>query len=180
MSDFDTIVYVFTGTSLLSLNLVKGDDDSDGEDGESRVTFFATSGVDYKIAVHGFDEGLGERHRGQLDGKAAGLPHAPLHVLGALAKMRVTAVDLAPGIDDPEDGLAGVVDVVEAHLLGARPVSECTHVLHAIPAVASQICRLFFAHDSMRSFTVWLTKIRASSLAALAACGSSLAGWREP
>ena len=37
--------------------------------------------------VVGLTNGLGQRHRRQLDREAAGLQHAALHVLGARAQM---------------------------------------------------------------------------------------------
>ena len=46
---------------------------------------------------------------GISSGKAARLPDAALHLLGALAEMRVARVDVAPRVDDRDDRLAGVV-----------------------------------------------------------------------
>ncbi len=68
----------------------------------------------------GLHERLGQRHRRQLDRKAAGLQHAALDVLGARAQMRVAGVDLAPGIDDADDRLAGPVLGVVAELACSR------------------------------------------------------------
>src|SRR6266403_1604706 len=55
-SDFDTILAVYTGTSLSSLSLVKSNDDIvSGQIIPSTVTFAATQGTIYRIAVNGFD-----------------------------------------------------------------------------------------------------------------------------
>ena len=73
-----------------------------------------------EVAVeHGrrFDERLGQRHRRQLDGKAAGLPDAAFHVFGARAQMPVAGVDVAPGVEDADHRLAGPVGAVVAELL---------------------------------------------------------------
>ena len=52
-------------------------------------------------------EHLGQRDRRHLEREAAGLQHAALHLLGALPEMRVAGVDVAPGVDDRDDRLAG-------------------------------------------------------------------------
>lgn len=53
-SDFDTLLAVYTGSSLAALNLVAADDDS-GEGSRSRLTFLAAAGTMYQIAVDGRD-----------------------------------------------------------------------------------------------------------------------------
>ena len=70
-------------------------------------------------------ERLGERDRRHLDREAAGLPDAALHLLGALAEVRVARVDVAPRVDDRDHRLAEVVAARVAHLRGARAVAEC-------------------------------------------------------
>ncbi len=62
----------------------------------------------------GLDERLRQRHRRQLDRKAAGLQHAALHVLGARAQVRVAEIDVAPGVDDADDRLAGPIGGVDS------------------------------------------------------------------
>jgi len=54
-SVFDTVLRVYTGTSLLDLALVASNDDS-GDFGTSRVTFVAVAAVTYYIQVDGFDD----------------------------------------------------------------------------------------------------------------------------
>ncbi len=57
-SGFDTILGVYQGTSIGALTLVAADDDSAGDD-QSIVTFEAVQGVEYQIAVDGFNDGTG-------------------------------------------------------------------------------------------------------------------------
>ena len=99
-----------------------------------------------EVAVqHGrrFDERLGQRHRRQLDGKAAGLPDAALHVFGAGAQMAVAGIDLAPGVEDADHRLAGPILAVVAELLEPRAMAEGAQVVAAEPAVAAQLFRRF-------------------------------------
>ena len=51
-SDFDTTLAVYTGTTLAGLTLIDGNDDA--EDATSAVTFQATTGTVYAIAVDGY------------------------------------------------------------------------------------------------------------------------------
>ena len=103
-----------------------------------------------EIAVeHGrrLDEGLGQRHRRQLDREAAGLQHAALDVLGARAQMRVAGVDLAPGIDDADHRPAGPVVGVVAELAQARAMAERAQIADAEPAMAAQIFGTLAVHE---------------------------------
>lgn len=58
-SSFDTLLAVYTGTSVSSLTPIAFDDDS-GVGNNSRVAFPATAGVTYHIAVDGFTADTGE------------------------------------------------------------------------------------------------------------------------
>ena len=58
-SDFDTILGVYTGTSVSSLMEVKSDDDSGGNR-QSKLTFDAVSGTTYRIAVYGYSGDFGD------------------------------------------------------------------------------------------------------------------------
>ncbi len=55
-SDFDTVLAVYTGTAVSALHLIASNDDANDPDctTQSRVTFTATAGVSYSIAVDGF------------------------------------------------------------------------------------------------------------------------------
>lgn len=58
-SSFDTILAVYTGDALANLVPVVSDDDRDGF-GNSRVAFNATQGVEYHVALDGYDGASGE------------------------------------------------------------------------------------------------------------------------
>ncbi|MCC6791904.1 MAG: M6 family metalloprotease domain-containing protein [Thermomicrobiales bacterium] len=59
-SDFDTTLAAYTGTSLNGLSEVASDDDIvDGEQRQSRISFPATAGATYQIAVDGYNNGEG-------------------------------------------------------------------------------------------------------------------------
>ena len=95
-----------------------------------------------KIAIeHGrrLDEGLGKRHRRQLDRKPAGLIDAAFDVLGAIAQMPMAGVDLAPGIDDADHRLADPIGAVVAELAQPRAMAERAQIVLAEPAVAAQL-----------------------------------------
>src|SRR5207253_1577423 len=63
-SSFDTLLGVFTGSSLSSLSSVGQSDDTTGSDKTSVVAFQATAGTTYQIAVDGY--------RGPSSGQAQG------------------------------------------------------------------------------------------------------------
>ena len=55
-SSFDTLLGVFTGTSVSKLSLLAGNDDSAGN-GAGRVAFNVTAGTAYQIVVDGYNPG---------------------------------------------------------------------------------------------------------------------------
>lgn len=55
-SSYDTVMGVYTGTSVNGLSFIASDDDSGGS-ATSRVSFTATSGVTYRIAVDSYGTG---------------------------------------------------------------------------------------------------------------------------
>jgi hypothetical protein len=57
-SNFDTLLGVYTGTSVAGLTLVAQNDDANGAQ-TSAVTFNAVAGVTYQIAVDGYDGAVG-------------------------------------------------------------------------------------------------------------------------
>ena len=58
-SDFDTLLGVYTGSSVSSLTVVASDDDIGGGIYQSLVQFVASAGTTYKIAVDGYDGEFG-------------------------------------------------------------------------------------------------------------------------
>src|SRR5205085_956184 len=57
-SNFDTTLGVYTGSAVTGLTTVASDNDSGGND-TSRLTFTATAGTTYRIAVDGFGGATG-------------------------------------------------------------------------------------------------------------------------
>lgn len=83
-SSFDTVLAVYTGSSVGALSSVTSNDDAGGATLRSEVTFIGTAGTQYQIAVAGYDNatgnirlnitgglwrwsGSGERRSGQSD-----------------------------------------------------------------------------------------------------------------
>ena len=99
-------------------------------------------------------EHFGQRDRRHLQREAARLQHAALDLLGALPEMRVTGVDVAPGVDDGDDRLAEIVAARIAHLRGARMMPELAQVARAEPAVRAQLLG-FFA----RAHAAWVAAL---------------------
>ena len=56
-----------------------------------------------------------------------------------VAEMLVARVHLAPGIEDGDDRLAGIILGGEAHLLGARAMAERAQIGGAVPARTAQL-----------------------------------------
>ncbi len=74
-SEFDTLLAVYTGTSVSSLTEVASNDD-DGEDGTSAVEFDAVAGTTYYIVVDGYDGEMGYYEVG-IDQVLDATPTAP-------------------------------------------------------------------------------------------------------
>jgi hypothetical protein len=58
-SSFDTVLAVYTGTTLTALNLVAADDDG-GANATSKLSFTARAGTVYQIAADGYDRATGQ------------------------------------------------------------------------------------------------------------------------
>lgn len=58
-SAFDTLLGVYTGNTVASLNLIASNDDAPTGGLQSRVTFNASAGVTYKIAIDGYSGASG-------------------------------------------------------------------------------------------------------------------------
>src|SRR5205814_248304 len=69
-----------------------------------------------------------------------------LDVLDPLAEMRVAGIDVAPGIDDANDRLAGPVDGIVAELAQPGAVAEGAQIGDAEPAVAAQSLGILIGH----------------------------------
>jgi hypothetical protein len=107
-----------------------------------------------KIAVEhrrGLHERLAQRHGRHLQGKAAGLVDAALHVFDAGFEMVVAGIGVAERVDDRDDRFARIVFGRKAHLLCARAMPEGTHILRAVPAMRTQFFRLFLVDGHLVS-----------------------------
>jgi hypothetical protein len=80
------------------------------------------------------------------------LPHPPLDFFGAEAKVCVTRVEIAPRVEDGDDGLPDILLVGEAHLLGAGAVPERPQIVDAKPSVRSE----GFGRAAMRHLSSYL------------------------
>ena len=83
-SNFDTVLAVYTGTTLNSLTQIASNDDTIGPDGPSKVSFAATGGTQYWLAVDGYGNNRGNiTLNWALDGvvppAAPGIPAAPTY-----------------------------------------------------------------------------------------------------
>ncbi len=58
-SDFDTLLAVYTGADITALTKVASNDDFNGCGTDSHVSFPATAGTEYRIAVDGFSRAMG-------------------------------------------------------------------------------------------------------------------------
>ena len=99
-----------------------------------------------EVAIeHGrrFDHRLGERHRRQLDRKAAGLQTPRFTSSARVAQMAVAGVDVAPGVDDADHRLADPVGAVVAELPQPRAMAERAQIVLAEPAIAAQFLGRF-------------------------------------
>ncbi len=102
-----------------------------------------------EIAVHhggGFLKCFAERERGHLDWKTASLPDAALDIFGSFTQMAVAGIDVAPGVDNRDDGLSSVVGLDAAHRSSAGTVAERAQVIGAIPAVTAERVGIFSRH----------------------------------
>jgi hypothetical protein len=95
---FDTMLGVYTGTSVDALTLVGDDDESCGS-GTSSVTVPVTAGVDYSIEVDGWDQFIGDPLQGPVSVHWSLVPDAPsvtgFTPLAAPQRMTITVLGSA-------------------------------------------------------------------------------------
>ena len=87
----------------------------------------------------GFGEHLADGHDGDFHGVAAGLEDAAFDRVGGEAEVHVTGVQVAPGVEDADDGFADVVFGAPAGLFGAGAVAEGAEFVAAVPAVGAEL-----------------------------------------
>jgi DNA-binding FadR family transcriptional regulator len=87
----------------------------------------------------GAQQGLAERHHGELEREAAGLVDTDLHLLRERAEVRVAGREFAEGVADADDRAA--VELVVRHALALHPASvdEAVAVVSSEPLLAAQL-----------------------------------------
>ena len=137
-SDFDTVLAVYTGSSVSSLSLVAANDDSSFPDAlTSRVSFEAQAGTTYFIAVDGF---LNETGHIMLDLPAA----APSNTAPAIAdQIFLVSESAATGTvvgsvaaTDPDPGQALSYSIVQGNESGAFSINSSTGQITVANAAA--------------------------------------------
>ena len=109
-SDFDTTLAVYTGSSLGDLSLIAANDDYSGT--KSRVTFTATAGTTYLIAVDGYST-----QQGQIQ-----LNRTP-SVSSTLLQTWMLQNGLPSSSDPLSDSDSDGFSLVEEFLLGGTPTT---------------------------------------------------------
>ncbi len=71
-SSFDTVLAIYTGSSVDALSSVTSNDDAGGGTLRSEVTFIGTAGTQYQIAVAGYDNATGNIRLNITGGSGAG------------------------------------------------------------------------------------------------------------
>ena len=87
-----------------------------------------------------------ERDNRHFDREPTRLPDTSLYLLGAQTQVRMTGIEVAPGVEDADHRLADVFLVGEAHLLGAGTVAERPQIVDAEPAMRSEGLRRASGH----------------------------------
>lgn len=117
-SDFDTLIAVYTGSSLGALTAVACNDDASGTL-QSRVTFTATGGTKYSIQIGGY--------QGAVGGLALTLAAAG----GSLPAAGTIQSPLAPGPGQRSSAVAGEYSISVA---GGAPFTTTVNVTLALSA----------------------------------------------
>lgn len=105
-SNFDTTLAVYTGTVVSNLSVIAADDDS-GEGARSRLSFEATAGTLYRIAVDGYDGAFG---RVSLNVELEAIPTPPVNdnhenaiiLGGTIAETHGTNTGAGKQVEEPD------------------------------------------------------------------------------
>jgi hypothetical protein len=103
-SDFDTVLAVYTGSSLNALTLIANNDDAVPNSVlTSKVTFNATQGIIYRITVNGFDNGgsLGDTGNIKLNWTESNCTQPPTILTEEGATGKAAAVDSVTFVRGP-------------------------------------------------------------------------------
>ncbi len=91
--------------------------------------------IEHRARLH---QRLAQRYHRHFDREPTSLPHAALDLVCAQAQVRVAGIEVAPRVQDADDGLAGVVLGGKPHLLRAGSVSERAKVVDAEPSMRAE------------------------------------------
>ena len=130
-SDFDTVLAVYTGSSVSGLTLVANNDDAVPNSVlTSSVTFSATQGTIYQITVNGFDNGgsLGDTGNIKLNWSQS----------NCVATVRLTATDF-PIAENSAAGFVTVSVIREGDSTGAASVNFATSDTSSLNATCAQV-----------------------------------------
>ena len=116
-SDFDTNIGIYTGSSVDALSFVNENDDDDNEAPASKVTFRATSGTTYYIAVAGYAD---------IDAGAPALTGSIVLNWGAEG-FKIGEISIYKGTDLYKSAENGVNDTSPATLFGGGYTSTGTY-----------------------------------------------------
>ena len=104
-SSFDTLLGVYTGTSVSALTTIASNDDASGT--QSSVTFTATAGVAYRIAVDGYNGDAGAVTLNWAQGASAGSPTNDMFASAAVLGSPGTTTNVGATKETGEPSHAG-------------------------------------------------------------------------
>lgn len=138
-SSFDTVLAVYVGSALGSLAVVAADDDGAGFQGNSRLSFQATQGTSYRIAVDSYSSGIGGGSGGVILNLLAAQP-----VLGGqqMSQQRVFQFQ-ANGPVGRQVALESSIDLTSWSPVATNVVPE-EGVLSFLDVQATGVTRRFF------------------------------------
>ena len=119
-SNFDTLLGVYTGSAVNSLNQVVSNDDDPAGGTQSKVSFQVNAGTTYRIAVDGYDAAAGSIKLNLASSSTGGDTTAPsvsLTAPGAGAIVRGAEVELSANATD-NVGVARVQFLVGGNVVG--------------------------------------------------------------
>jgi hypothetical protein len=153
---FDTVLGVYTGTSVGALSVVGKDDDT--VERTSRVSFAATAGTVYKIAVDGFNNSNSGGDAGPITINFSETNCAPSFVLFSAANYSVNESTNSLTVDVTRTGSIGATATVNFATSDNSGLTNCT----VVNGIASERCDYgstagtlrFAPGETTKSFTI--------------------------
>ena len=141
---FDTVLGVYTGTSVGALNVVGKDDDT--VERTSRVSFAATAGTVYKIAVDGFNNSGSGGDAGPITINFSETNCSPSFVLFSAANYSVNESANSLTVDVTRTGSIGATATVNFATSDNSGLTNCT----VANGIASERCDYGSANGTLR------------------------------